>query len=105
MTNENIKKSFYVTPELAKEWEKFHEPSKDFSPSAAAGMLLYLTADQPGLREAMRKLATYKDIKKAIIEAKSVMVRSVLEAEALKAISQNRDNSELLSYLSELKAR
>lgn len=105
MNKENVKKSFYVTPELADAWEEFHFPSKDYSPSAAAGMLLYLAADQPSLREALRKLATRKDVKKAIEEARKTLVRSVLEAEILKAIADKKDNAHLIEWLEKIKGK
>ena len=85
MNEKLIKKGVYITPELSKEWEKFHAPSKDYSPSAAAGMLLYMAADQPGLRELARKLACRKDIKKAIEDLKCAVIEGVADAELLKS--------------------
>jgi len=81
MNEKNIKKSFYVTPELADAWEEFHKPSKDYSPSAAAGMLFYLMADFPGIRESFRKLATEKDIKKSAQKARQLLIEAVVQSE------------------------
>lgn len=103
MNEKNVKKSFYVTPELAKEWEDFHKPSKDFSPSGAAGMLLYLAADQPNLREKFRKLAIEKDMKKAIAKAKKLLMDSVLNAAILDEVENLQvKKSDLLNLLKQV---
>ncbi len=106
MNEKNVKKSFYITPQLAKEWEDFHKPSKDFSPSAAAGMLLYMIADQPNLREQLRKLATKPDLRKAMKKARQILVDAVLNAEILKEIdSLGTSKAEFLRLLMQAKER
>jgi hypothetical protein len=74
-----IKRSYYFSPELLKEWEIFHLPSKDYSPSAAAAFLVYITLE-PALREQLRKLAFQKDIKKARIEARKALRETMINA-------------------------
>jgi len=104
MQEKNCKKSFYITPELAKEWEEFHKPSKDYSPSAAAGMLFYLIADHPNLRESFRKLAADSNIKSAKKKAKEILVDSILNAEILKEIdSLGTAKTEFLRLLRQAK--
>jgi alpha-amylase/alpha-mannosidase (GH57 family) len=74
-----IKRSYYFSPELLDEWEKFHAPSKDYSPSAAAAFLIYMVLE-PALREQLRKLAFQKDIKKARIEARKALRQNIIDA-------------------------
>ena len=71
-----IKRGYNFSPELLAEWEKFHAPSKDYSPSAAAAFLLYMAVDAHH-REALRKLACRKDIKKSIKQAHCLLFGSV----------------------------
>ena len=77
---ENIlKRSYNFSPELLAEWEKFHAPSKDYSPSAAAAFLLYMVVE-PSLRESLRKLACKKNIKKARLEARKQLRETIADA-------------------------
>ncbi len=79
MAKKNIKRGYNFSPELLDEWEKFHLPSKDYSPSAAAAFLLYMVVE-PALREALRKLACEKDIKKARLEARKLLRQTIIDA-------------------------
>jgi len=79
MNKNFIKRGYNFSPELLEEWEKFHSPSKDFSPSAAAAFLLYMIAE-PALREELRKLACKKNIKKAKIEARKLLRKTIVDA-------------------------
>lgn len=79
METEFIKRGYYFTPELLKEWEIFHLPSKDYSPSAAASFLAYMVLE-PEAREALRKLACQKDIKKAKVEARKIIRQNIVSA-------------------------
>ena len=97
MMDESIKKGFYLSKQLDEEWKSFHYPSKDYSPSAAAGMLMYLAADFPKLREALRKLAFQKDIRGAIKKARILLVNSVLDDLILE--EADVDNIKLLKLL------
>lgn len=74
-----IKRGFNFSPELLEEWEKFHAPSKDYSPSAAAAFLLYMVVE-PALRESLRKLACQKNIKKARIQARKFLRQTIIDA-------------------------
>ena len=74
-----LKRSYNFSENLLEEWEKFHAPSKDYSPSAAAAFLLYMVVE-PALREALRKLACQKDIKKAKIEARKLLRQTIVDA-------------------------
>jgi len=74
-----IKRGYNFTPELLEEWEKFHAPSKDYSPSAAAAFLLYMIVE-PSLREKLRKLAFQKNIKKARIQARKDLREIMISA-------------------------
>ena len=73
---EFVKRGYYFTPELLNEWEIFHLPSKDFSPSAAAAFLAYMVLE-PQIRDTLRKLAFQKDVKKTRLEARKI-IREVL---------------------------
>jgi len=72
-----IKRGFYFSRELLRDWQEFHAPSKDYSPSAAAAFLLYMVAE-PALREALRKLACEPDIKKARIKAGKLLRKTII---------------------------
>ncbi|MFA5553482.1 MAG: hypothetical protein WDA68_02850 [Phycisphaerae bacterium] len=79
MKRKFIKRSFNFTKELLDEWEKFHAPSKDYSPSAAAAFLAYMILE-PALREGLRKLALEKDMAKARIEARKLLRETLISA-------------------------
>jgi len=79
MIEKFIKRSFYFSPELLAEWEFFHRPSKDYSPSAAAAFLLYMVVE-PNIREVCRRLACEKDIKKARLEARKILRQTIADA-------------------------
>lgn len=79
MEKKFIKRGYNFSVQLLDEWEKFHAPSKDYSPSAAAAFLLYMVAE-PALRESLRKLACQKDIKKARIEARKLLRKTIVDA-------------------------
>lgn len=79
MAKKYIKRGYNFSPELLDEWEKFHLPSKDYSPSAAAAFLLYMVVE-PALRETLRKLACRPDIKKARIEARKILRKAIIDA-------------------------
>jgi hypothetical protein len=79
MRKDFIKRGFNFSPELLDEWEKFHAPSKDYSPSAAAAFLLYMVAE-PALREELRKLAFSPNIKKARLQARKLLRETIMDA-------------------------
>ena len=79
MEQKFLKRGFNFTEELLAEWARFHAPSKDYSPSAAAAFLLYMVIE-PSLREALRKLALKKDISKARIEARKLLRETIINA-------------------------
>ena len=74
-----IKRSYNFPSELIKEWEFFHLPSKDYSPSAAAAFLAYMVLE-PQIREALRRLACQKDIKKARLDARKIIRETIADA-------------------------
>ncbi|MEN6384050.1 MAG: hypothetical protein ABFD79_02520 [Phycisphaerales bacterium] len=114
-----IKKSFYISPALVKAFEDFHLPSKDYSPSGAAGMLLYLIADFPtkdgkSIREHLRQLAINDDIKydsktKCIIGksadiARELLMDAVMNFKILKEIeNKNVAKANFLHFLMQAK--
>jgi len=80
MNDKNVKRSYNLPRKLLIEWEEFHKPStKDYSPSAAAAFLLYMVVE-PNLRETLRKLAQNQDIKKARIEARKQLRKTIIDA-------------------------
>lgn len=79
MKRKFIKRGFNFTKELLDEWEKFHAPSKDYSPSAAAAFLAYMILE-PALREGLRKLALEKDMAKARTEARKLLRETLISA-------------------------
>jgi len=74
-----LKRSYYLPPQLCSEWEKFHSPSKNYSPSMAGGMLLYMVVE-PKVRELLRKLACSEDIEAAKIEAHKELREAIVDA-------------------------
>ena len=119
--SKGIKKSFYIQPALVKVWEDFHLPSKDFSPSGAAGMLLYLIADFPtndgkSIREHLRQLATSNDLNcdvrtkritgKSADKARQLLIEAVLNSEILREIENlGSAKNEFLRLLKQAKGR
>jgi len=79
MTEDFLKRGYNFSRELLEEWEKFHAPSKDYSPSAAAAFLIYMVLE-PALREKLRKLAFQKNIKQARIEARKELRQTIIDA-------------------------
>jgi len=77
MQQKCLKRSFNFPEKLLSEWREFHKPSKDYSPSAAAAFLLYMIVE-PGVREALRKLACNPDVVKAKIEARKILRQSMM---------------------------
>lgn len=59
MNKKIIKRGFNYPTELLDKWEKFHFPSKDYSPSASGAMFVYMLLPAH-IREKARKLA-YRD--------------------------------------------
>jgi len=70
MKEKNIKRGYNYPEELLEEWEKFHFPSKDYSPSAAGAMFVFMLLPSD-VREKARKLAQRRDLdaaKKEFVE-------------------------------------
>ena len=80
MPDDRLKRGYLIPPALLDKWEKFHEPSKDFSPSAAGAFLVWMTLD-PDVREYARKAACFADIEKAVKEIKAVLSQSLVNTE------------------------
>ena len=76
MEEKKSKKSYYLPDKLIDFFAEFCKPGRDYSPKVAAGILLYMVVE-PSIREALQKLTTRKDIKKARIEAR-IILRDVL---------------------------
>jgi hypothetical protein len=72
-----IKRGYNFTKELIAEWERFHCPFRDFSPSAGAAFLLYMVAD-PALHSKLKRLAVSADMKNAKIEARELLRKTVM---------------------------
>ena len=73
MVEKMIKRSYNFPEKLISEWEDFHRPSKDFSPSAAGAILVWM-ALPPEIREKARQLAHEPSMKKSLtIVNKSLM--------------------------------
>lgn len=79
MDKKIIKRSYNFSSELVEAWEKFHSPSKEFSPSAAAAFLLYMVTE-PAIREALRKFAYWDDIEKAKLEARKTLRETIVNS-------------------------
>jgi len=79
MSEKILKRSYNFPENLVKEWERFHFPSKDFSPSASAAFLLYMVID-PAIREKLRKLAYDPDIKKAQEETIQILKKAITDS-------------------------
>lgn len=76
MTEVIIKRSYNFPPKLLDEWEKFHKPSKDYSPSAAGAFLIWMILP-PDVREQARQLAHESNLKKAQETIKQVLSESL----------------------------
>ena len=83
-----IKRGYYFPSKLLDEWEKFHAPSKDYSPSAAGAFLIWMALDS-AIREQARKGVLIPNLKKAI---KDIQV----------ALAENITNSEIQQFLDSL---
>lgn len=103
MLEKFVKRSYNFSPELLDEWEKFHAPSKDYSPSAAAAFLLYMVAE-PSLREALRKLACSPNIKKARLEARKLLRQTIVDAYLTNFVGMHseEDRQLLLEYAKQI---
>lgn len=71
----NIKKSFYLPPDLVEAWEKFHPSGRNYSSSAAGAIVVWL-ALTPDIREKAIREAYQTDVKEAITKIKSCFCES-----------------------------
>ena len=67
-----IKRGYYIPEDLAKAWEKFHLPSKDFSPSVAGALTVWMTLGAAE-REKIRKAVYTHNIDSAIKLTKKLL--------------------------------
>lgn len=79
MKEKFIKRGYNFPIELIAEWEKFHSPYKDFSPSASAAFLLYMVIE-PALREELKRLSVQENIHEAKIEARKLIRETIINA-------------------------
>jgi len=103
MLDKNIKRGFNFSPQLLAAWEEFHAPSKDYSPSAAGAFLLWMVVE-PSLREQLRKLAFTPDIKKARIEARKALRKTIVDAYIAGFVFSEEDRAILLQFAEQLRA-
>ena len=68
-----LKRGYYFPPDLLEAWQRFHLPSKDYSPSAASAFAVWMTlgADK---REKIRKIVYTKDIDAACKLIKKIVL-------------------------------
>jgi hypothetical protein len=76
MDKKLIKRGYNFSQEMIKEWENFHKPSKDFSPSAAGAFLVWMILP-PDIREMARKAAYEPNIKKSLSFIKKELAESL----------------------------
>ena len=79
MSEKFIKRGYNFSEELLDAWEKFHAPSKDYSPSAAAAFLEYMILE-PAVREQLRKLACQENIESAKTEARKIIREAIVDS-------------------------
>jgi len=79
MTSEFKKCGYYLPPNLIEVWQKFHAPSKNYSPAVAAAMLMYLAAN-PTLRARFRDLVFETPAETMITTAQKVFRDLTLSA-------------------------
>lgn len=73
-----VKRGYNFSENLLEEWKQFHFPAKqNYSASAAAAFLLYMTLDA-NVREQLQKLASQEDIKSAREQAKNLLQKSIV---------------------------
>ncbi|RKY06894.1 MAG: hypothetical protein DRP56_06640 [Planctomycetota bacterium] len=76
MEQKIIKRGYNFTEELLSEWEKFHFPSKDYSPSAGGAFLIWM-ALPPDIREKAKHAAHNPNMKKSIAKMREVLTISL----------------------------
>ena len=81
-----LKRGYYFPEKLLEQWEKFHAPSKDYSPSAAGAFLIWMALDST-LREKARQKALLPDLKKAIKQIQKALVDNITNAEIQKFLA------------------
>jgi len=90
MDKKIIKRGYNFTEELIKEWERFHRPSKDFSPSAAGALLVWMSLPSE-FREEIRQLAHEPQVRKNIAVVKEKLKKAFID-EALLEELENSDS-------------
>ena len=98
-----LNRGYRLPAPLIAEWEDFHSPSRNFSPSVAAAMLLYMIVE-PSVREELRKLAMSEDMKKARIEARKVLRKTIVDAYIAGFVFSEEDRAILLQFAEQLRA-
>ena len=76
---EPTKKTYYLPKKLSEVFAKWCKPGRDYSPKIAGAMLAWMTLE-PAAREKIVGLAYSDNLKKAAIEAKKVLINSVVDA-------------------------
>lgn len=77
-----IKRGYNFTEELLAEWEEFHKPSKDFSPSAAGAFLVWM-ALPAALREKVRRLVSEPNVKKNLKTIERLLTEELVDSSLL----------------------
>ena len=89
MDDKYIKRGYYFPPKVLEAWEKFHAPSKDYSPSAAGAFLVWMSLG-PVEREQFRRAAFSANMENAIAKVRNALSQSFVDAQvhaALKKLS------------------
>lgn len=85
MDEKFLKRGYYFPLELLDAWEKFHAPSKDYSPSAAGAFVVWMALG-PIERDKIRKATYSGNIVKAIASVREILAQSFVDAEIKSAL-------------------
>jgi len=105
MEEKILKRGYYFPEKLLEEWEKFHSPSKDFSPSASGAFLVWMCLS-PSFRESARKQAHQGDISKALSNIRQALKEDLVETEADEILKEMGISTEgFLTLVKQVKAK
>lgn len=84
------KRGYYLPDTLTEFFSEWCSPGRDFSPKAAAGLLLYMAVDTEIQQEA-EKLAHSKNIKSAIVTIRKSIDRATVKRKKLEYLESLPD--------------
>lgn len=102
MNKDYLKRGYYFPQNLLVAWERFHEPSKDFSPSAAGAFLLWMALG-PTTRDRLRQAACSDDIDGQIEDTKESLLVELLDERVLEILADSEITAHDAAAISKLR--